>query len=353
MPRPLPDALAHLPLAVETASFTEVPLPAGSIRPCGTALVRLTGAGAQGIGEDVSPYAGEDMDRFAGPPSGVVESLVGSWTLQAFTDHVFATELWQEEPAWDLSINFRRWAFQSAALDLALRQAGTSLPQVLDRAPSPLRFVNSLGLGDEPSFDEIRARLDAYPALHFKLDAAPAWSAALMDELAGTGAVDVVDFKGQYDIEVPDEDALVAMYREVVARFPDALLEDPHDLDAVTDVMVGAASRVTYDAPIRTIADIEARVHRPVAVNVKPCRVGDLAELLAIYAFCDEQGLPIYSGGMGELDAGRGQAQLLAAMFHPDAPNDIAPSAYNEQPLPAGLPVSPLVPGRIVGFRWG
>ena len=33
---------------------------------------------------------------------------------------------------------------------------------------------------------------------------------------------------------------------------------------------------------------------------------------------------------MGELGVGRGQIDLLAALFHADAPNDVAPSAYNE-----------------------
>ncbi|MFA9272941.1 MAG: hypothetical protein ACEQSX_19775, partial [Baekduiaceae bacterium] len=199
----------------------------------------------------------------------------------------------------------------------------------------------------------IAARLAAYPDLRFKLDAAVGWSAELIDELDATGAVDVVDFKGQYGIPVPDEGALVAMYERVLARFPDAHLEDPHELDAVTELLRPHAARVTYDAPIRTIADLDCMTISPGAVNVKPCRVGDLAELLAIYAACARRGLPIYSGGMGELEIGRGQAQLLAAMFHADAANDIAPSGYNETPVPDGLPVSPLTPGDAVGFRWG
>ena len=33
----------------------------------------------------------------------------------------------------------------------------------------------------------------------------------------------------------------------------------------------------------------------------------------------------MYGGGMGELGVARGQIQLLAAMFSPDGPNDIAP----------------------------
>ena len=33
----------------------------------------------------------------------------------------------------------------------------------------------------------------------------------------------------------------------------------------------------------------------------------------------------MYGGGMGELGVGRGQIELLAALFHPEAPNDVAP----------------------------
>ena len=55
---------------------------------------------------------------------------------------------------------------------------------------------------------------------------------------------------------------------------------------------------------------------------------------------------------MGELGVGRGQIELLAALFHPDAPNDVAPSAFNAPELPDGLPSSPLIARRVgVGFR--
>ena len=36
-----------------------------------------------------------------------------------------------------------------------------------------------------------------------------------------------------------------------------------------------------------------------------------------------------YGGGQYELGVGRGQIQYLAAIFHPDAPNDIAPAGYD------------------------
>jgi hypothetical protein len=50
---------------------------------------------------------------------------------------------------------------------------------------------------------------------------------------------------------------------------------------------------------------------------------------------------------------GRGQIQLLAALFHADAPNDVAPSAYNEDESRGELPGSPLAPRpEATGFRW-
>jgi hypothetical protein len=60
----------------------------------------------------------------------------------------------------------------------------------------------------------------------------------------------------------------------------------------------------------------------------------------------------MYGGGQFELAAGRGQIQLLAAIFHPDAPNDVAPGGFNEADPRAGLPESPLDPApERVGFR--
>jgi hypothetical protein len=61
----------------------------------------------------------------------------------------------------------------------------------------------------------------------------------------------------------------------------------------------------------------------------------------------------MYGGGMGELGVGRGQIELLAALFHADAPNDVAPRAYNEDDPTGELPASPLAPRPdAVGFGW-
>jgi L-alanine-DL-glutamate epimerase-like enolase superfamily enzyme len=245
-------------------------------------------------------------------------------------------------PSWDAARRWRHWAFEAAALDLALNQAGRPLHEVVGHEPRPVRFVNSLSLGDPPTFDPVRRRLERHPGLRFKVDAAPAWTPEVIEALAATEAVEIIDFKGRYGFEIGELPALLTMYERVVAAFPDALLEDAHDLPEVARLLEPEAHRISYDAPIYSVEDLDANPLPPRAVNIKPCRVGDVRSLLDVYAACEERGLPAYGGGMGELDVGRGQIQLLAALFHPDGPNDVAPSGYNVDTPAADLPPSPL-----------
>jgi hypothetical protein len=299
------------------------------------------------LGEDVSPFEDEaDTLHVAGP----VLPLAGEWTLGSFCEHVAQLDQWPVPPRWDVGRRWRNWAFESAALDLALIQAGRPLHEVIGREPKPLRFVNSLGLGDPPTFEPIRRRLEHHPDLRFKLDVTPAWTPDLMREVAATGAVEIVDFKGQYGLEIGELPELLAMYEAAVDAFPDALLEDAHDLREVNALL--DPDRVSYDAPIHTAENLDTTPLSPTAVNIKPCRVGDLRSLFELYAAVEERGLIVYGGGMGELDAGRGQIQLLASLFHPDGPNDTAPSGYNSDTPAPDLPDSPLPPDPApTGFR--
>ena len=147
----------------------------------------------------------------------------------------------------------------------------------------------------------------------------------------------------------PDPD----LYRRVVEAFPDAWIEDPALTDEPDPILEPHRDRIPWDAPIHEIADIEALPFPPKMVNIKPSRFGPLSRLFAAYDYCDERGIGAYGGGPVELAPGRGHSQCLAALLHPDTPNDAAPPPYNPTEPPPGLPVSPLEP-RIdaVGFRW-
>jgi L-alanine-DL-glutamate epimerase-like enolase superfamily enzyme len=342
--------LAPLPLVIDGCEYERLHAVLAYEFERITTHVRLVGAGVDGLGEDVSVFREVGTALHETRPA---LPLAGAWTLAGFCEHLATVELWPEPPEWDAALRFRRWAFESAALDLALRQAGQPLQAVLGLEPRPVRFVNSLGLGTEPSIEPLRRRLARSPGVRFKLDAEASWPRALVDEVAATGAVDTIDFKGHYGLEVKDRPALGALYDSVLAAFPDAYLEDPHDLPEIAQRLADQLERVSYDAPIRSAGDIGATPLAARVVNVKPSRIGSLRELFEVYARCAREGRPMYGGGMGELGVGRGQIQLLAALFHAAAPNDVAPSSYNEDDPSGDLPASPLAPRPdATGFRW-
>ncbi len=313
-----------------------------------TTVIRLLGAGDEGLGEDVTYDAGEqDAQQARGP----VLPLSGDWTIDSFSRHLESLPLFAEAPERDVYVDYRRWAFESAALDLALRQAGLSLGDSVGRQPQPVTFVASGGLGDPPATARLRAFLELYPTLRFKLDARPDWTDEIYDELRGLGCVDSVDLKGQYSGTVVDNPPDPALYARVLAEFPDAWIEDPALTPETVPLLEPHADRVTWDAVIHSVADIEALRWPPRTVNVKPSRFGSLERLFAVYEYCDAHGIGAYGGGQWELSIGRGHIQLLAALFHPDTPNDVAPVGYNAtEPVP-GLPTSPLrVAARPTGF---
>jgi len=282
-----------------------------------------------------------------------VQPLAGEHTIAAFGDLVASLDLFPQEPEREVSRLYRRWAFDSAALDLALRQAGRPLHEVLGREPHPLTFVVSLRLGDPAAIDPVRRRLDAYPTLRFKLDPTSSWSDELIAELRATGAVDSVDFKGLYRGTVVDQEPDPDLYGRVVAAFPEAWIEDPALTPEIDALLEPHRDRITWDAPIHGVADIEALPFPPRMVNLKPSRLGGLRSLCEAYDYCAERGIGAYGGGQFELGPGRGQIQYLASVFHPDTPNDVAPGGYNLPDPAPGLPASPLAPApSSAGFRW-
>jgi L-alanine-DL-glutamate epimerase-like enolase superfamily enzyme len=346
------DHLADLPLEVESYSLEGLVAQLSSGFERLSTVAHLRGAGAEGSGEDVV-YDG--VDQTALQQAGPVQPLAGRYTLGEFCALIDSLDLFPVAPQRDVSRLYRRWTFHSAALDLALRQAGQPLHAALGREPSPVTFVVSLRLGEPPSLEPISSRLERYPGLRFKLDPTSSWDPDLIAALVATGAVDSVDFKSLYHGTVVDQAPDPVLYRRVVDAFPDAWLEDPDVVTAKTAaVLEDQHDRITWDAPIHSIDDIEALPFAPKMVNIKPSRIGGLSKLCDTYDYCAEHGIGAYGGGQFELGPGRGQAQYLASLFHPGTPNDLAPSGYNENQPPPGLPDSPLAPAcDPIGFRWG
>ena len=225
---------------------------------------------------------------------------------------------------------------------------------MLGREASPLTFVVSLRLGEPPSLDPLQSRLEHYPTLRFKLDATSSWTPELIEALVAPGR----------------------STRSTSSPSTTARSSTSHP----TQCSTGASSRVSgrlargsrcghardrRRARRRSRPDQLGRAdpldrrHRVVAVRAAgwstSSRRGSagLPKLCATYDYCVESGIGAYGGGQFELGPGRGQAQYLASLFHPDTPNDLAPVGFHDNDPRPGLEASPLTPApSAIGFRW-
>jgi len=346
--------LADLPLRVSGYALEGRTMAVSSGWERLTTVIRLAGDGLVGQGEDVW-FDSDDQRRFAA--AGPVLDLAGSWTIDTFSRHLARIGLFPDAAS-PLGPGFRRWGFESAALDLALRQAGRALGDLLGRVPAPVRWVVSLRLatpGEPSTVAPVAERLAVAPGLHFKLDAVEDWDDALVAELQrlAPGRVTSLDFKAHYHGTSVDTHPDPALYARCLAAWPDAIIEDPSTDPRILPLLEGHWARVSWDAPIHRVEDIQELIHPPRLINIKPVRFGSLRALCAAYDYCEANDIAMYGGGFFELGPGRGQIQYLASLFHPDGPNDVSPRGYHAAVTPPGLPDGPLaVAAAPTGFAW-
>ena len=300
---PTPDAaalaarIAALPLAVDRGWTTGgavalADYPDG-LRP--TTEVTLAGGGHAGRGEHVA-FMETEQTAFR---TGLADLLprrrttVGAWSGELAARRV---------PP------YARGALEAAAIDLALRQAETSLFRLAGTAPRPIRYVVSRDARADPVATAAR------PAggHELKLDVASGWDDGVWRKLARTAPIAILDWKGG---------GAGADFVRAHAALPDALHEDPRAIE----FPAALATRLACDASVQRATDVTTMRPPPAAVNLKPARVGGILEALAVIDACAARSVAVYFGGMWEVGVGRAQLHVLASLFAPDGPNDVAP----------------------------
>ncbi len=129
------DRCELLPLVRDVSSgFTKISI-----------VVRLTGNGHEGLGEDITWDQIDQIELLR--HAGDLAWLRGTRTLDELSTLVGLADLFPVAPIRDSARYYRRWAFESAALDLALRQNGLSLQDAVDREARPVSFVASVRSG--------------------------------------------------------------------------------------------------------------------------------------------------------------------------------------------------------------
>ena len=199
------EHVAGLPVVVEGIRLELLRAEVSSGFQRVTTRVELFGGGQVGEGEDVT-YDADTHE--ASLPRQSALPVAGTHTVdslsQLFEQHLLPVEQ-----------SYERWGFESAALDLALRQAGLTFPAAFGREFAPLRFVVSTRLGSPPDDEIVRGWMAATPGLEFKLDPQSSWTPELFASLASTGRVRVLDLKSVYKDSPVDQPFDPVLYRRV------------------------------------------------------------------------------------------------------------------------------------------
>ena len=241
-------------------------------------VIRLRGGGAGGRrrGRHLRRPPTTTRSRQAGP----VQPLAGDWTLGSFCDA-------RRGPR-PVAARRRRARPRVQLPPLGLRVGGAG-PRAAPGRHVAARRRSGASRGRSASSSRCasatrrrwRRCARAWTAtrrLRFKLDPTSDWTDELVAELVATGAVDSVDLKGLYEGTIVDQPADPALYRRVVEAFPEAWIEDPRLTPETEPVLAPHRDRITWDANIHSVADIEALPFPPRMVNVKPSRLGPLRD---------------------------------------------------------------------------
>ena len=254
----------------------------------------------------------------------------GSWTLGSFSESLDGFAGSSDLPEDNAAFDYRRWAWESAALDLALRQAGTTLAEAVGREHRPVTYVVSTRV------ENVEPLLEIYPDARFKLDPGPDWGDETIDRLSALGRVDTADFKGVYrgSFGQPPNPAL---YRRIAEAFPRAWLEDPGLDDETDEVLRPHRDRVTWDAPIHSVADVEALPFPPRCLNVKPSRFGTVERLFDFYEWCARRTSRCTAAASSSSASAGCRSRSSRRCSIRDMPNDVAPAEFNQPEIPHGV----------------
>ena len=297
--------LAALEVQVDSANVERHALALadypGGPRP--SSVVRLSGLGCQGQGENVAFYEAEH-ERFVLHVAAWFASLAPRAPLRVGSALGAAGTLYE------------RAALEAALIDLGLRQARLSLHDLTGVRAASLRFVVSLAASSDPRAAIERLRAGGYHG-ELKIDVGPSWAPDVCAVLAQDPSIVIFDFKGRGEAELARR----------LYDASSALLEDPPA--AFVEPRRGESSRISRDSTVASPEVVaEARAQRE-AVNLKAPRMGGPLSVLqglerALALDSTLPAVPAYLGGMFEVGVGRLQARQLAALYCGSAPNDLA-----------------------------
>jgi O-succinylbenzoate synthase len=218
-------------------------------------------------------------------------------------------------------------ALEAALLDLRLRAEGRSLADFLgatrDRVPAGVAIGM---LHDVDALADTAERRLAEGYQRIKLKVEPGWDVEPVSAVRhriGPDAALQVDANGSY---AADPSALKALDDFGLVMIEQPLADD--DLLGHAALAQQLHTPICLDESITSVGGAEAAIALGACriINIKPGRVGGLAQAKRIHDLCAQRGIPVWCGGMLETGIGRAASVALAALPNFTLPADLSAS---------------------------
>jgi len=229
--------------------------------------------------------------------------------------------------------NMAKTGLEEALWDVEARQKGVSVAQLLGGTRPHIESGVSIGIQD--TVEELLEQVEEYLAQGYrrvKVKIKPGWDVAVVRALRHRWP-DVplmVDANSAYTLE--DADHLVAL-----DDFDLMMIEQPLAYDDIYEHSL-------LQSRLRTPLCLDESIHTPAharaalelgscrIINIKPGRVGGLAQARQIHDLCRERGVPVWCGGLLEVGVGRAHNVAIASLPGYTLPGDVSASdRYFEQ----------------------
>jgi O-succinylbenzoate synthase len=231
--------------------------------------------------------------------------------------------------------NIAKMGLEAALWDLLAKAQGASLAELLGGTQE--RVAVGVSIGVQNSVPALLDRIDAFATQGYrriKIKIRPGWDVDVVRQVRGCfpDLPLMVDANSAYSLA--DADRLAAL-----DQFGLMMIEQPLAYDDLVDhaeLQRRLDTPICLDESVPSLAAARAAVALGSGriINIKPGRVGGLSVAQAIHDLCQQQGVPVWCGGMLETGIGRAHNVALASLPGFSLPGDISASArYFEEDI--------------------
>ena len=287
-------------------------------------LVRADGDGVTGYGEcvaDVDPYYSSETNETCWH---IIADFIAPRVIGV--DFAHPCDVFPALKA-IRGHNMAKAAVEMAAWDLYAKQRGEPLCRTLGGTRD--RIASGVSIGIQNTLDELVAKVERELAAGYrriKIKIKPGWDVDAVEIIRkrfGDVAM-MVDANAAYSMT--DADHLARLDAHGLM-----MIEQPLDYDDVADhasLQRRLATAICLDESIKTVGIAREAIAAGACriINIKPGRVGGIAESIKLHDLCAAHNVPVWHGGMLESGIGRAANVHMSTLPNFTLPGDIAAS---------------------------